>query len=272
MTASGLRASTGVQRARNTTTMDRVARFGLAARGAVFVLLGVLALLVAAGRSRGETDQHGALQKLAGQPGGFVVLLLIALGLVGYAVWRFALAASRDVKGSDRFKSLVRGVVYASLAVTAFTILVQGRSKNQANQQQSLAARVMHHTGGRWAVGLAGVIVAAVGVVLVVEGAKRKFEKQFNLAGMSRPVRRTTEVLGTAGTIARGIVFVVAGVLVLIAAVQFDPAKARGIDGALRALRDAPAGPWVLGVIAVGLVMFGLFGFCEARWRSDLSS
>jgi hypothetical protein len=116
-------------------------------------------------------------------------------------------------------------------------------------------------------IGLIGVVVAVVGVDLVYEGFTRKFEKYFKLGEMSAGARKVTEFLGTVGTAARGIVFGVAGVLVVVAAVQFDPKKARGIDGALRALRDTPAGPWLLVVVAAGVVMFGLFGLCEARWR-----
>jgi hypothetical protein len=103
--------------------------------------------------------------------------------------------------------------------------------------------------------------------VLVVRGAKTKFDEDFPLGSMSRPARKVTRTTGLVGTIARGIVVGMVGVLFLIAAVQFDPQKARGVDGALRQIRDAPVGPYLLALVAIGLVMFGLFGFCEARWR-----
>jgi heme/copper-type cytochrome/quinol oxidase subunit 2 len=175
--------------------------------------------------------------------------------------------AGEGKKAGPRLQSLIRGLVYAALSVSAFTILVQGRDASQAKQQQSYSARVMHHTGGRLLIGLVGVIIVIVGAVLVWEGVTRKFEKYFKLGEMSPGARKVTEVLGVVGTVARGVVFAVAGVLVVTAAVQYEPSKARGIDGALRALRDTPLGPWLLGVVAVGLVMFGLFGLCEARWR-----
>jgi hypothetical protein len=251
--------------------MKGLARAGLAARAGIYLLVGVLAVALALGSSKGETDQRGALQELSRHTGGTVLLFLIAVGLAGYALWRFSEAAvgvaGEGKKAGPRLQSLIRGLVYAALSVSAFTILVQGRDASQAKQQQSYSARVMHHTGGRLLIGLVGVIIVIVGAVLVWEGVTRKFEKYFKLGEMSPGARKVTEVLGVVGTVARGVVFAVAGVLVVTAAVQYEPSKARGIDGALRALRDTPLGPWLLGVVAVGLVMFGLFGLCEARWR-----
>lgn len=200
-----------------------------------------------------------------------MLLLIVAVGLAGYALWRLSEAvfgvAGEGKKAGPRLQSLCRGLVYAFLAVSAFTIVIQGRQGSQAKQQQSYTARIMHHTAGRWVIGLVGVVIVVIGAALVYEGLARKFEKHFKLGEMSAGARQTTEFLGVVGTTARGLVFALTGVLVIIAAVQFDPKKARGIDGALMTLRDTPAGPWLLAVVALGLVMFGLFGLCEARWR-----
>lgn len=264
-------ASLQAHRAANSRGMDILARLGLSARGVIYILVGVLALMLAFGKNSGSTDQRGAMQNLSRQTGGSVLLLVIAVGLAGYAVWRFAEAAfgvaGEGKKAGPRLQSFVRGIVYASLAVSAVTILVHGRQKSQTKQQQSTTAQIMKNSGGRWLVGIVGLGIVVVGAVLVYEGLTRKFEKYFKLGEMSPGARKTTEFLGTVGTASRGIVFGVAGVLVVIAAVQFSPKKAQGIDGALRALRDTPVGPWLLVLVAIGLVMFGLFGLCEARWR-----
>jgi len=271
MSAATASASAKARRASNSKGMDALARLGLAARGSIYLLVGVLAVLLALGEKKGETDQRGAMQELAQHTGGFVVLLIVAVGLAGYALWRFSEAAfgvaGEGNKAGPRAQSAVRGIVYTFLAISAFTILVAGRQKSQAKQQESYSARLMHHSAGRWLVGLIGVVIAVVGAVLVYEGVKRKFEKYFKLGEMSPGARKVTEFLGTVGSAARGLVFAVAGVLVVIAAVQFDPKKARGIDGALLTLRDAPLGPVLLVAVALGLVMYGLFGLCEARWR-----
>ena len=250
--------------------MDLVARAGLVAKGTVYVLLGVVALLLAFGKSAGEADQRGAMEELVQQPGGFAVLLLVAIGMCSYALWRYSEAAF-GVAGEDgagaRVKSLARAVTYTLLAITAFTILAQGSGGSQAKQNQALTARVMHHEGGRWLIGIAGVVIAIVGIALGYEALARKFEKHLNRARMSQGAYRLTVALGMSGGAARGLVITTSGVLVVSAAVTFDPQKARGLDQALRSLRDAPAGPALLCIVAIGLVLFGLYTYCEARWR-----
>jgi hypothetical protein len=104
-------------------------------------------------------------------------------------------------------------------------------------------------------------------LALVVEGLTRKFEKYLDLGSMTPNTRRVVEILGVSGTAARGAVFALAGVFVIQAAKDYQPGKAAGLDGALRSLRDTRAGPWLLGVAALGLLAFGLYGFAEARWR-----
>jgi hypothetical protein len=267
-------AGSSTQRVAHNDKIRGLARLGLAGHGALYVLLGVLALVLAFGGRKGETDQKGAFEKLASNSVGWVLLLIIAIGLTAYGLWQLVQAAvgvsgvEDGHSGKERFKSAARGVVYSALAVSAFTVVVNGKSSsNQSKRQQEWTATLMKQTGGRWLVGLLGLVVAIVGVVLVVRGAKKTFEKYFPMSSMSPAARKLTETLGLAGSIARGVIVGMVGVLFLTAAIQFDPKKARGVDGALRALRDNPVGPWLLGAVAIGLIMFGLFGFCEARWR-----
>jgi hypothetical protein len=268
---SAASATFNARRVADSKGMDRLARLGLVSRAVIYLVIGVLAVLMAFGNKQGETDQRGAMQDLARQTGGFALVLILAIGLACYSLWRLSEAAfgvaGEGNKAGPRAQSLVRGLIYAFLAVSAFTILVQGHEKSQAKQQKSYSARLMHYTAGRWLIGLLGVVVVVVGAVLIYQGLTRRFEKYFKLGEMSSGARRATEFLGTVGTAARGFVFGLAGVLLVIAAVQFDPKKARGIDEALQTLRGTPVGPWLLVVVALGLVMFGLFGLCEARWR-----
>lgn len=263
--------SAAANRVADSDKMHALARLGLAAHGAVYLLVGVLAMSLAFGRRSQETDQKGALQELAQNTAGWLLLLVIAIGLAAYALWRFiqvAVGPSDDEDGAkERVKAAARGIAYAALAVSAFSVVIGGRTKSQSESQQTWTARIMQHTGGRWLIGLLGVIVIGVGCYFVYRGAKKKFEKHFPMATMSHGARKATEILGVFGTIARGVVIAMVGILLVTAAVQFDPKKARGLDGALRALRDTAVGPWLLAVVALGLIMFGLFGFCEARWR-----
>jgi formate-dependent phosphoribosylglycinamide formyltransferase (GAR transformylase) len=116
-------------------------------------------------------------------------------------------------------------------------------------------------------VGLAGAVVLIVGVTLVVEGVRHKFEKYLQTGQMSPATHRVVHWLGTIGTAARGAVFALAGGLVIEAAVTYRPAKARGLDQALVTLHNQPLGKFALIAAALGLAAFGLYGLCEARWR-----
>jgi hypothetical protein len=124
----------------------------------------------------------------------------------------------------------------------------------------------MKHMYGRWLIGLIGLIVLAVGVSMVVEGVTKKFEKQLRMQELTGPARTLVLRLGMIGTVARGIVFAVAGALVVEPAVTFNARKSTGLDGALRTLADRPYGPWLLALLAAGLIAFGLYGFAAARW------
>ncbi len=252
-------------------TLNWSARLGLCARATIYLLIGVLAFLVAIGHSTTETDQWGAFQQINRGGFGHAAIWIVAVGLAGYSLWRFSEAimgaAGDGRKAGARLKSFFRGCIYGFFAVNAFQIALRHRTSSQVTRQQSLTAQVMQHTGGRWAVGIVGGIVLAVGVMLVYEGLTRKFEKYLRTSAMSASARRIVRVLGTVGTTARGVVFALAGIFVVQAAIEYKPSKAAGLDGALRALRDTHAGPWLLGVAAAGLIAFGMYGFAEARWR-----
>ena len=244
---------------------------GLAARGVLYILIGWIAILVAIGHSSQRADQQGALQMLAGQPYGLVSLWLMGIGFVGYALWRLSEAAF-GVTGEGngvgpRLISLVRAVIYAFFAYLTFKIISGAGSGSQTGKQQDLTATVMHHPAGQWLVGVVGLIIVIAGLVLVAQGIGRKFLKYLRLSEMSPRTRRVVEPLGIIGTAARGAVFAVAGILVIDAAVTYQPSKAGGIDKALLTLRNQPFGEFLLLLAALGLVIFGVYGLCEARWR-----
>ncbi len=248
------------------------ARLGLTARAFMYLLIGAVSILVATNHSTAETDQWGAMQQLNRGSAGHGLLWVVALGLAGYSLWRFSeavfgVAGENRNKTGPRLKSFARGCIYAVIAFTAFQIVTGGGARSQAGRQITLTAQVMRHTGGRVVVGVVGAVVAVIGATLVYEGATRKFEKYLDMSHASAPTRRLVEVLGVAGTMARGAVFALAGIFVIQAAWDYDPDKAAGLDRALRSLRDTALGPWLLGLAALGLVAFGLYGFAEARWR-----
>jgi uncharacterized membrane protein len=250
--------------------MRVLARAGLTARGIIYLLVGWVAILVAVGQSQREADQRGALELLADHPFGIVLLWLLAVGFAGYALWRLTEAAfgvaGEGRKAGPRLQSLARAVVYAGFSYLTFTV-ISGHSRSQSRQQQDLTARLLQHSGGRWLIGLAGLVVVIIGLYLISQGVRRKFLKYLRLGGLRPGGRRVVTWLGIIGTAARGLVFALAGVLVIDAAVTHQAAKSGGIDKALLTLRDQPFGEFLLLIAALGLVIFGCYGLCEARWR-----
>ena len=266
-----VRASHKARRASDSPAARALARAGLTARGVLYILIGWVAILVAFGQSSGsQANQQGALQLLARQSYGLILLWLLGIGFAGYALWRFSEAAfgvaGEGRSAGPRLKSLVRGLVYAFFAYLTFQI-ISGTAGNQNKKQQDMTAKVMHHTGGPLLVGIVGAVIVIVGVALVMEGLRRKFLKYLQTSQMSPQTRRVVERLGMIGTAARGVVFALAGILVIDAAVTYKPAKAGGIDKALLTLRNQPFGEVLLILAALGLIIFGIYGLCEARWR-----
>jgi hypothetical protein len=265
------RTSAGARRASDSPVMHVLARAGLTARGIIYLLIGLVAILVAIGHSTQQADQQGALQLLAGKPYGLVALVLLGVGFAGYALWRLSEAAfgvTGDGHGAGpRLKSLARAVIYAFFAFLTFEVIAGRASGSQTQKQQDITAKVMQHAGGRWLVGLAGLIVVICGLVLVMEGIRHKFMKYLQTAQMSPRTRKVVKILGVIGTIARGVVFGIAGILVVDAAITHDVGRSGGIDKALLTLRDQPFGQFLLAIAALGLIVFGIYGLCEARWR-----
>lgn len=240
------------------------------ARGIIYILIGWIAVLVALGHGSHEADQQGALQYLADKPYGLASLWLLGIGFAAYALWRLSEAAfgvaGDGKRAGPRLRSLARAVIYAGLAYLTFQV-ISGTQRSQSGQQQDVTARMLEHPGGRWLVGIAGLIVVIIGLGLVMEGIRHKFARYLRLSQMSPRARRTVRMLGAIGTVARGAVVALVGVGVVDAAVSHNPATSGGIDKALLTLRNQPAGPVLLMLVALGLVIFGIYGLCEARWR-----
>ncbi|WP_374117243.1 DUF1206 domain-containing protein [Streptomyces sp. RKAG293] len=253
-------------------TLTTAGRAGFVARGIVYVLIGVLAVRIAFGHGGGEqADRQGALHQIAAQPFGTVMLWALVVGFACMAIWRAAralLARGPHRKVGSRLLDGGRAVFYASVCWGIATYAAgSGESSGGNAQSQDWTASALKMAGGRILVGLAGLALIGVGTVLAVRAAQRRFLKQLNTGVMSRRTREVVTGLGVAGGVARGTVFATAGIFVLVAAVRFDPHQAKGMDATLRSFTDTPAGPWLLALIAVGLILFGVFSFASARWR-----
>jgi Domain of Unknown Function (DUF1206) len=266
---TGTRVTGTAREASNSRAARGLARAGLTARGIIWILVGWVAILVAIGQSKREADQQGALQLLARQPFGVVLLWLLGIGFAAYALWRLSEAAfgvsGEGRMAGPRLKSLGRAVIYAALAALTFQVLA-GSAGSETKKQQDLSASLMHDsTGGRVLVGVIGAAIAIAGVVLIIEGYRRKFMEY--MGPMSARTRRVVERLGMVGTMVRGAVIALVGILVIDAAVTYNPSKAGGVDKALLTLRNQPFGEVLVILAGLGLIVFGIYGLCEARWR-----
>jgi hypothetical protein len=269
---SGQRAASAARQAADSKWIERAARVGLAARGLVYVLIGILALQIAFVDRAERADQKGAFQTLAQNGFGKLVLWLVILGFLGYGLWQATEAAwghRRELddrkRTANRAESAVKAVIYLVLAVVAFRVVTGSSQGGQGGEQ--VTAKLLQLPAGQVLVGLAGVAIVAAAVVLAWRGLRTKFEEHLDLSELGPGVRSAVINLGKVGYIARGIVFTLVGILVVAAAVTFDPDKARGMDAALRQVAARPYGPWLLGLMALGLMCFGAYSFAESRYR-----
>ena len=251
-----------------------LAKAGFTARGVMYVLIGIIAIEIAVNGSHQQADRTGAVHLVARTAFGSLILWLLVIGFAGMTLWRLSEAAwgspeADGRKASKRLGNLARAVFYA--AVT-FGILKYALGVGQPNssdtQSQDLTAAAMKYQGGQVIVALAGVVVVAAGLYVIYRAYKLKFLKHLRMGSASPRTRKVVTRLGQIGGIARGLVFGTIGVFLVIAAKDANPRQAKGIDSALRALAHTPLGPWLLVIVAIGLMMFGAYSWCEARWRA----
>jgi hypothetical protein len=241
------------------------------ARGVVYALIGILALQIAFGRHGAEADRQGALHQVAAQPFGLTMLWALVVGFACMTLWRASLAVLGEggrKKSGSRILSAGRAVFYASVCwgTAAYAAGSGGRSGGNA-QSQDWTASALKLPGGRVLVAVAGVALIGVGVAVAVSALRRTFLKKLDTARMSARTRTVVTWLGVGGSASRGAVFAGAGVFLTVAAIRFDPHQAKGMDATLRSFTHTPAGPWLLVLIALGLILFGAFSLASARWR-----
>lgn len=261
------------RRAANSSAMKWLARAGFVARGIMYAVIGWVALQIAFRHSGQQADKNGALHELSSTPVGAFALWVLVVGFFGMALWRLSEAiygapGPDGRKATTRLGNLGRTILYA---VTGYGVLKYaiGTGGPQSSNQQSvdLTATLMRHPGGRALVIIIGLALIGAGLAQAFSYWKKRFLKHMNL-GQARPqTRRVVEWLGQVGGVARGIIFITAGIFLVVAAAQAKPSEAKGIDSSLRTLAHTPAGPWLLVLVAIGLIMFGVFSCCEARWR-----
>jgi hypothetical protein len=232
---------------------------GLIAYGVVHLLVAWIALQLAWGKSSEEASQQGALQELAGEPLGGVLLWTIAIGLFALVIWRVLELVYGNLDTEKKLSAAGRGAVYLVLAVSAVKVAI-GSGGSSSGQQRTMSARLMEYGAGRVLIVVVGLVIVAIGVRQIYKAITTKFTEDL-VGGVSE----VTILLGRIGYAAKGVAFIVAGALFGWAAIGYDPEKAGGLDTALRTIKDQPFGSVLLTVLALGIAAFGVYAFAWSR-------
>lgn len=258
-------AKAGATIRRNRPWLEPFSRFGYTACGVVYLLVGLLAGRLAFGLEAESADPLGALREVLRAPLGRIALVPLGVGLVGYAVWRLV-QALLDTEGRGtgargvaiRASQLLSCVAYAWLALAAARLVLEGGGGGSSDQTaRDWSATLLVLPGGTWPLVAVGVLGVFAGLTQLYRASGARFRDQLEMDRLAPTARAAITVLGSTGLVARGVVFALVGWSLLRAAVASDPAEARGLSGVLADLAGLPAGPWVLGALAVGLAAYG---------------
>ncbi|MDT5094205.1 MAG: hypothetical protein QOH60_3568 [Mycobacterium sp.] len=263
------RAEDAINRATDSDTFQYAARAGYVVSGVLHILIGYIVLLIALGTG-GTADQSGALAALADSPGGAALLWAAAAGLAALGLWRLAEAAvgqhpsernSQDGSGvGDRLNAGVLAVLYFAIAYSAIRFAI-GSGEGSAQRNTGISAKLMQNDWGRFALVAVGIVVAVVGGYHVYKGVTRKFFDDLTVNS-----GRFVTIVGITGFVAKGLVLAGTGILVIVATITSDPAKASGIDGAVKTFGAGPFGKALLIVAALGFGSFGVYSLVRSRY------
>jgi hypothetical protein len=252
--------------------VDLFGRIGLAGYGVVHLLVAWLALEIAFGVPEAPADADGAVGTIARTPGGVIALGLAAVGLFAFALWQVSAAAVGFgwVHGAERLRKRV-GAVSKAIAMSALAIVVADYlldvGSTGGTTAQSVAAGVLALPAGRVLLGLGGGTILVIAGAMTYTGVRRTFMGDLDVRHLGPAARQAIEVVGAAGHLARALALGVIGVLAGTAALSVDPARAGGLDAALRTLSGTAPGTSLLVVVAVGFAAFGLFCLADAATR-----
>ena len=250
----------------------RLARVGFASKALLYITVGLVAGKAAVGPGGRATDAHGALRLVHGMTLGRVVLLVVAAGLMGYAAWRVVEALvdpdrrGRSPKGvALRAGSAGRGVFHAGLAITALRLAYGDRSASNTDQAREWTTYAFGLPGGELLVWIAAASIAGYGVYQLYRSYAAKLGRQLDLSPLRDPALGWVVGVSRFGIAARGVVFCLIGFFMARAASQHDPGEVGGVRESLGTI--ASIGRWPFGVVALGLVAYGVYELVNARYR-----
>ena len=249
-----------------------LARIGLAAKGVVYIFIGLLAIQVPLGMGGSTGGPTDIFERIARQPFGIVLLTALGVGMLCHALWRLA-QAFLDTEHVERHGRTqwnrvgygVSGLIYGGLAVGAFRLVISGGSSN--GSARAWTARVMDLPGGQIIVGIAGLVTVGAGLYQWWRMRSSRLEEDLDGCALTGGSRRGAMWLGRAGYAAFGTGIGLIGGFMVHAALQRDSGDVGGMREALQSLAGAPMGPWLLGAMAAGLAAFGAYMLVEASCR-----
>lgn len=254
--------------------IEPVARFGYAAKGVVYILIGLLAFQASIGSRDPNIDSTDVLLNILTRPYGRVMLVLVAAGLIAYAVWRLVQALLDPERRGRDLRALVKrtaylgsAIAYAGIASIAVQLVLGTYLRGTGSSTEEWTAWAMALPAGRWVVGIAGLGVIIIGIVVVVIAINGGFMRRVKTHDLDEVQELWARRIGSVGIGARGAVIIIIGIFVIQAAATTNPEEVGGLGGALAAIANQPYGRWLLAATAVGLVAYGLFTMVLARYR-----
>lgn len=258
--------------------VKRLAKLGLAAKGVVYCLVGILAFMAAfeiGGSSERNLNKQGVFQFILAQPFGQVLLALVAVGLVCYALWRLTQAfLDTEHKGTNaqgigrRIGYAFSGLVYGSMAYYSFRMVLGSQGKQGGDSsRQTLVRELLQKPYGQWLVGLIGLAIIGIGLYQIYRALSGKYLKNVQTSSIKTELKETIIRSGKIGYIARGIVWGLIGYLFIKAALAANASEAGGSSRAFAFLEEASYGSFMLGAVALGLFGYGIFMFVRARYE-----
>lgn len=252
--------------------VEKFARFGIMTRGFVYILVGLLSLMAAMGVGGKTTDTKGALAAVVSIPFGEIIIWLLAVGLVGYVIWRAIQVIvdpekyGHDFKGiSTRMGFALSAVIHGSLAITA--IKLASHAGSSEDPKYMVTAKVLSYPAGQWLIGLIGLGVIGFGLYQIFDGYSERFIRNLKTNEMDPREKILMNNVGKIGIISRGIVFCVIGYFLIQTALYSNPDKEVGMDGALQKIAEQTWGQWLLAFVALGLLFYGIYQIMEGKNR-----
>lgn len=253
---------------------EKAARIGYVTKGIVYFLIGGLSAMAAFGLGGDVSGKRDVFQWIIGLPFGRILLGLVAVGLLAYVSWRFIQAVKDPENRGNDFQAIMKrigiaasGIAYAAIAFYAGKLALQPGGDNGGDSRQFIISKLLQQPAGQWIVGAIALFFVGLGIYYIFKAVTGKYKKRIDSDKMKEEERKALMTAGRFGYTARGIVIGIVGILFLKAAMNSNASQADGTEGAFHFLQSTGYGPWLMGVVALGLMAYGIFCFVMAKYR-----